>query len=94
MNHNARFANMTSCSPKSTYIRYISGLNDFSAAQSKVHQLFVNRSFVINETVCSLQCYIMGPKSFISRIEKEILVFQLKKNSQQDFSKIQISIAS
>ena len=74
MNHNARFANMTSCSPKSTYIRYISssGLNDFSAAQSKVHQLFVNRSFVINETVSSLQYYIMGPKSFNSRIEKEI----------------------
>ena len=79
MNHNARFANMTSSSPKSTYIRYISsslisssGLNDFSAAQSKVHQLFVNRSFVINETVSSLQYYIMGPKSFNSRIEKEI----------------------
>ena len=70
---------MTSSGPKSTYIRYISsslisssGLNDFSAAQSKVHQLFVNRSFVINETVSSLQYYIMGPKSFNSRIEKEI----------------------
>ena len=47
MNHNARFANMTSSSPKCTYIRYISGLNDFSSVQSKVHQLFVNRSFVI-----------------------------------------------
>ena len=83
MNHNARFADMTSCSPKSKCIRYISGLNDFSAAQSKVHQLFVNRSFVTNETLCSLQCYKMGPKSFSSRIEKEILVFQLKKKSSK-----------